>query len=64
MSTVKAGWYNIGYISKKLYHVIFDSPDKIISFDATHNTIIRIRGQDIVNQVNFPRQNISRNNYF
>ena len=33
-----------------------DSVDAIINFDATHNTVIRIREQDIVNQVYYPRQ--------
>jgi hypothetical protein len=33
-----------------------DSPESIINFDATHNTVIRIREQDIVNQVYYPRQ--------
>ena len=33
-----------------------DSPKNIIGFDATHNTVIRIREQDTVNQVYYPRQ--------
>ncbi len=33
-----------------------DTPDSIINFDATHNTIIRVREQDIVNQIYYPRQ--------
>ncbi len=30
-----------------------DSPDNIINFDATHNTVIRIREQDITNQISW-----------
>ena len=33
-----------------------DSVDAIINFDSTHNTVIRIREQDIVNQIYYPRQ--------
>ncbi len=32
------------------------SPECLINFDATHNTIIRVREQDIVNQIYYPRQ--------
>ena len=51
-----AGVYNVGDRFNNLYHVMADSPDNIINFDATHNTVIRIREQDIVNQINYPRQ--------
>jgi hypothetical protein len=51
-----AGMYNVGDRFNKLYHVMSDSPDNIIGFDATHNTVIRIREQDIVNQIYYPRQ--------
>ncbi len=33
-----------------------DTPDNIIIIDATHNTVIRIREQDIVNQIFDPRR--------
>jgi hypothetical protein len=33
-----------------------DSVDAIINFDSTHNTVIRIREQDIVNSIYYPRQ--------
>jgi hypothetical protein len=32
------------------------SPESIINFDATHNTVIRIREQDVVNSIHYPRQ--------
>ena len=51
-----AGWYNVGDRLNKLYHVMEDSPENIIKFDATHNTVIRIREQDNLNQVYYPRQ--------
>ncbi len=41
--------YNISEKLKKLYHVMADAPNNKISFDATYDTVIRIRGQDIVN---------------
>jgi len=51
-----AGWYNVGDRLNNLYHVMADSPVNIINFDATHNTVIRIREQDTVNQIYYPRQ--------
>jgi hypothetical protein len=33
-----------------------DSPENIINFDATDNTVIRIRAQDTVKQIYYPRQ--------
>ncbi len=33
-----------------------DSPENIINFDATHNTVIRVREQDNLNQIYYPRQ--------
>ena len=33
-----------------------DSPECIINFDATHNTVIRVREQDTINQYYYPRQ--------
>ena len=33
-----------------------DSPENIINFDATHNTVIRVREQDTINQYYYPRQ--------
>ena len=50
------GWYNIGDRFNKLYHVMSDTPNSIINYDATHNTVIRIGEQDIVNQIYYPRQ--------
>ena len=50
------GWYNISNRLDSLYQCMNDSPESIINFDATHNTVIRIREQDIVNQVYYPRQ--------
>jgi hypothetical protein len=50
------GWYNIGDIFNKLFHVMSDTPHSIINYDATHNTVIRISEQDIVNQIYYPRQ--------
>jgi hypothetical protein len=50
------GWYNIGDRLNKLYHVMEDSPDNIINFDTTHNTVIRFREQDIINNIYYPRQ--------
>ena len=50
------GWYNIGDRLNKLYHVMEDSPDNIINFDATHNTVIRVREQDTINKYYYPRQ--------
>ena len=50
------GWYNISNRMDSLYQCMNDSPESIINFDATHNTVIRIREQDIVNQVYYPRQ--------
>ena len=47
------GWYNVADRLNNLYHVMSDTPANIINFDASHNTVIRIREQDIVNQ---PRQ--------
>ena len=50
------GWYNISNRLDSLYQCMNDSVEAIINFDATHNTVIRIREQDIVNQVYYPRQ--------
>jgi len=50
------GWYNIGDRLNKLYHVMEDSPDNIINFDTTHNTVIRVREQDVINNIYYPRQ--------
>ena len=50
------GWYNISNRLDSLYQCMNDSPESIINFDATHNTVIRIREQDTVNQVYYPRQ--------
>ncbi len=36
------GWYNIGDRFNKLFHVMSDTPNSIIIYDATHNTVIRI----------------------
>ncbi len=47
-------WIHNGF--QLLYHVMSDSLANIINFDATHNTVIRIREQDIVNQIKYPRQ--------
>jgi hypothetical protein len=33
-----------------------DTPHSIIKYNATHNTVIRISEQDIVNQIYYPRQ--------
>ncbi len=33
-----------------------DSLDAIINFDSTHNTVIRIREQDILNSIYYPKQ--------
>jgi hypothetical protein len=67
------GYYNVGDRCNKLFHVMEDHPECIINFDATHNTVIRIREQDTINQYYYPRQMwillstisiISRNNIF
>jgi hypothetical protein len=50
------GWYNIGDRFNKLFHVMSDTPHSIINYDATHNTVIRISEQDIVNQIYYARQ--------
>ena len=50
------GWYNIGDRLNKLYHVMEDSPENIINFDATHNTVIGVREEDTLNQIYYPRQ--------
>ena len=41
---------------KIIYHVMSNSPDNIINFEATHNTVIRIGGHNTINQIYFPRQ--------
>ena len=51
-----AGWYNVSDRLSSLSHCMNDSVEAIINFDITHNTVIRIREQDIVNQVYYPRQ--------
>ena len=54
-----AGWYNVADRESSLSQCMNDSPDAIINFDTTHNTVItviRIPEQDIVNQVYYPRQ--------
>ncbi len=38
-----AGWYNIGDRFNKLFHVMEDNPECIINFEATHNTVVRVR---------------------
>jgi hypothetical protein len=35
---------------------VSDTLDSIIKFDATHNTVTKVREQDIVNQIYYPRQ--------
>ena len=50
------GWYNVADRLNNLYHVMSDTPANIINFDTTHNTVIRIREQDIVNNIYYPRQ--------
>jgi len=50
------GYYNVGDRFNKLFHVMEDSPECIINFDATHNTVIRVREQDTINQYYYPRQ--------
>ena len=49
-------WYNVSDRLDKLFQCMSDNPDCIINFDATHNTIIRIREQDTTNQIYYPRQ--------
>jgi len=39
-----------------LFHVMEDNPEFIIDFDATHNTVIRVREQDNINQYYYPRK--------
>ena len=51
-----AGWYNVADRLSSLSQCMNDSVEAIINFDSTHNTVIRIREQDIVNQVYYPRQ--------
>ena len=51
-----AGMYNIADRLNSLYASMSDSPECLINFDSTHNTVIRIREQDIVNQIYYPRQ--------
>ncbi len=51
-----AGWYNVSDRLSSLSQCMNDSVDAIINFDGTHNTVIRIRKQDIVNQIYYPRQ--------
>jgi hypothetical protein len=51
-----AGWYNVVDRTNKLFHIMSDSPDNIINHDAIHNTVIRIREQDTVNQIYYPHQ--------
>ena len=51
-----AGWYNVADRLSSLSQCMNDSVEAIINFDTTHNTVIRIREQDIVNQVYYPRQ--------
>ena len=49
-------WYNVSDRLDKLYQCMSDTPNAIINYDATHNTIIRISEQDTVNQIYYPRQ--------
>ncbi len=51
-----AGWYNVSDRLSSLSQCMNDSVDAIINFDSTHNTVIRIREQDIVNSIYYPRQ--------
>ncbi len=51
-----AGMYNVSDRLNSLHQCMSDSPEAIINFDSTHNTVIRIREQDIVNQIYYPRQ--------
>ncbi len=48
-------WYIIGDRFNTLFHVMSDTLHSIINYDATHNTVIRISEQDIVNQIYYPR---------
>jgi hypothetical protein len=49
-------WYNVSDRLDKLYQCMSDTPNPMIHYDATHNTIIRISEQDTVNQIYCPRQ--------
>jgi hypothetical protein len=51
-----ADWYNLSKRLDSLYQCMIDTPTPIISYDATHNTIIRISEQETVNQIYYPRQ--------
>ena len=51
-----AGLYNVGDRPNKLYHVMEDSPESMINFDARHKTVIRVREEDTVNQIYYQRQ--------
>ena len=51
-----AGMYNVSDRLNSLYQCMSDSPECLINFDSTHNTVIRIREQDTVNQIYYPRQ--------
>ncbi len=46
----------VGDRFNELIHVVSDSPDRIINYNATHNAVIRKREQDTVNQIYYPRQ--------
>jgi hypothetical protein len=37
---IYGGWYNVGDRFNKLFHVMSDTPQNIINYDATHNTVI------------------------
>ncbi len=47
----KLGWYNVNDRFDNLNQCMSDTPDSIINFDATHNAVIRVGEQEIVNQI-------------
>jgi hypothetical protein len=49
-------WYNISDRLDKLYPCMSDTPNAIINYDVTHNTVLRIGDQDTLNQIYYPRQ--------
>ncbi len=50
------GWYKVGDIFNKLFHVMSDTPHSIIKSIATHNAVIRTSEQDTVNLIYYPHQ--------
>jgi hypothetical protein len=40
-------------------HSMSDSAENIINFDATQNTVIRVREQSTINQTYYPRQGLT-----